>query len=345
MRRLWIACCGWRIFRVAVILAVASTPLWAYVTTKVLDCPVASYDFGSNVCRATTAERQIVQERWKAFPVEWRMNPQRGSNVTGTREQADVIRQSAAVWQALTTASISLTEGSATDASVKPGLDRVNLITSNITAAEYRGGGALGITVVAFSLFREPNAVNDPLGRPLEFPGQILEADITFNPLEQFTTNAAAVADRIDLQSVATHEIGHFLGLDHTPLISGTMFPTIGSGFNYARALSTDDIAAISTIYPAASFATKGKLSGSVRTTANAPVYGAIVVAVNSSGQPVASAITNPSGTYTIEGLDAGAYTVYAEPMDLPFTVGNVPTLPAIYPGQTVNSTFATRYR
>ena len=68
-------------------------------------------------------------------------------------------------------------------------------------------------------------------------------------------------------------------------------------------------------------------------------------VVQDSSGQPVASAITNPSGVYTFEGLDAGAYTVFAEPMDQPFTVSNVSTLPRIYPSSTVNSNFTTRFR
>ena len=143
---------------------------------------------------------------------------------------------------------------------------------------------------------------------------------------------------------MATHEIGHLLGLDHSTLVSATMFPTIAKGFNYPRALSSDDIAGISTIYPSASFATKGKISGTVRTTAGAAVYGAIVVAVNSTGTPVAGTITNPSGTYTIEGLDAGAYTVYAEPMDGPFTISNVQTLSRIYLGSTTTSNFTTRY-
>jgi hypothetical protein len=74
-------------------------------------------------------------------------------------------------------------------------------------------------------------------------------------------------------------------------------------------------------------------------------VYGAIVVAVNANGLPVASGLTDPNGRYTISGLDAGAYTVYAESMDLPLTIGNVSTLPRIYPGMVVSTNFTTRFR
>jgi hypothetical protein len=88
------------------------------------------------------------------------------------------------------------------------------------------------------------------------------------------------------------------------------MFWNGGPGVITQRTLSADDIAGISTLYPGPSFASKGKISGIIRTTANLPVYGAIVVAVNSAGIPVASTLTDPTGAYTIEGLDAGAYTV-----------------------------------
>src|SRR6185295_18914382 len=116
----------------------------------------------------------------------------------------------------------------------------------------------------------EQGGVHDQFGRAVDFPGQILEADIMFNPQAPFSTSAITPEDKTDLQSVATHEIGHFLGMDHTSLLSSVMFPTVTDGTSYARVLSADDIAGVSTIYPSATFAAKGTLSGVVRTTSNA---------------------------------------------------------------------------
>jgi hypothetical protein len=73
-------------------------------------------------------------------------------------------------------------------------------------------------------------------------------------------------------------------------------------------------------------------------------VFGAIVVAVNASGQPAASTLSDPSGLYTIQGLPAGSYTVYAEPLNGRIGVANIYTLTPIYPSATVNTSFTTRY-
>lgn len=313
------------------VILILAAPLFAYVTQR---------DFSST--------GQVVLIKWSsgAFPLPWRMNPVVGTNISGSRQQADVVRQSFQAWSSISTASITFAEGATTAASVKPAYDGINLITTNISSSDWAALG-LGSGVLAFTTttYYQAGSGIDELGRPISFPGQILEGDILFNPSQQFSTEAATPADKIDFQSVLTHEIGHFLGLDHTPIVSSTMFWTTAAGVSYQRVPSADDIAGISSIYPSASFSSKGSLSGTVRTTANIPVYGANVVAVNSSGQPVASAVTDTNGFYTIVGLDAGSYTVYAEPLNGPITAGNIYTLPRIFPGQTVNTNFTTRFR
>ncbi len=81
----------------------------------------------------------------------------------------------------------------------------------------------------------------------------IIDAPIAFNGVGvRFTDqcNATGCAQgRTDLEGVATHEIGHLLGLDHSPLQSATMFYAYTGG-NGARSLHQDDQAGVCALYP-----------------------------------------------------------------------------------------------
>ena len=306
------------------VVLVAATPMSAYIPqTNLIDGSVTAVKWATG-----------------AFPITWQMNPTVGSNVTGSREQAVVFRDSFQQWMEVSTALVSFTEGASTNVSVKPGFDQINVITTNVTSADF-SSTALGLT----GTFSFTTTGLDEFGRTIDFPGQIIEADIMFNPQTSYSTSETTPEGTFDLASVATHEVGHLLGLDHSNILSSTMFPTVVAGASFPRDTEVDDRIGISTIYPATSFASFGALSGTVRTTANVAVFGALVVAVDSNGQATASAVTDPNGEFTIQGLEAGTYTVYAEPMNQPFTSGNVFTLAQSYPGNTVNSNFTVRFR
>jgi hypothetical protein len=291
----------------------------------------------------SAVDGSIVSHKWisAGFPVTWQLNPaQGGGNVTGSRQLSDVLNQSFGAWAAVV--PVSAAQGPNTAATVGPyHYDGINCISTNPAVAT----GNLGTNVLALTytfFFDQPGL--DPMQRTVSFAGQIMEADMEFSTSFPFTLNSTAVATAIDFQSVATHEAGHFFGMDHASDVSSTMFWTTGMGYTYQRNLSTDDIAGISTLYPPANFATMGTLNGTVRTTGSVAVYGAIVVAVNASGQPVASTVTDPSGSYSIQGLPPGPYTVFAEPLAGRIGTQNISTLSQIYSGSTVNTNFTTRY-
>jgi MYXO-CTERM domain-containing protein len=79
--------------------------------------------------------------------------------------------------------------------------------------------------------------------------GEILDADVEVNGTGGNITNGRPT-DGADLPSIMTHEIGHFLGLDHSPKPSATMFITYKAGSGNLRALDPDDVEAICAIYP-----------------------------------------------------------------------------------------------
>src|ERR1700733_8541699 len=112
------------------------------------------------------------------------------------------------------------------------------------------------------------------------------------------------------------HEFGHSMGLQHT-LASSVMSTIDTSASTKASPLGADDVAGISLLYPAANYLSSvGSISGIV-TMNGTGVNLASVVAISSSSQAIAT-LTNPDGTYQINGIPPGLYYVYVSPLPPP---------------------------
>jgi Matrixin len=79
--------------------------------------------------------------------------------------------------------------------------------------------------------------------------GEIYDADIEVNTF-QFDITVGNSNVGVDLQSVLTHESGHFLGLAHTDVIGATMYPDYTPGTTTIRDPVADDVAAMCDTYP-----------------------------------------------------------------------------------------------
>jgi hypothetical protein len=163
--------------------------------------------------------------------------------------------------------------------------------------------------------------------------GEIVESDVFFNSIFTWSTAAAGDASRFDLQSVATHEIGHFVGLGHSAIgeteirpdggrrviASGAvMFPiSLGRGITADRTLQPDDIAGVSDLYPDGDFDdTTGAISGRVVRNGTG-VIGAHVIAFNpNTGVIIGGFSIGEGGTFQIAGLTPGAHVIRVEPLD-----------------------------
>jgi hypothetical protein len=162
--------------------------------------------------------------------------------------------------------------------------------------------------------------------------GEIREADVYFNTRFEWSVAPAGEPGRIDLETIALHEIGHLLGLGHSGLGETEMTSTgrrvIGSGsimFPIAmsaaatadRELQADDRAGIGDLYPSSRFtAETSSISGRV-TRDGTPVFGAHVVAMNlSTGALVGGFTLSTLGEYVIGGLPPGSYILRVEPLD-----------------------------
>jgi hypothetical protein len=112
------------------------------------------------------------------------------------------------------------------------------------------------------------------------------------------------------------HEFGHTLGLQHS-MTSAAMATELTRSQSRGSALSEDDRAGISWLYPARTFRPNlGVIAGRVTEGASGVAL-ASVTAVSASGLAV-GALTHPDGAYRIEGLPPGRYYVYAHPLPPP---------------------------
>ncbi|HEV8111215.1 MAG TPA: IPT/TIG domain-containing protein [Planctomycetota bacterium] len=163
--------------------------------------------------------------------------------------------------------------------------------------------------------------------------GRITDADVLFNG-SGFSFTTSGESGRFDVQDVATHELGHFLGLDHSGWAGATMYPYVDPTVILHRSLSLDEERGMRDAYPAGVFAS---ISGKVRRQADGTlVAGAHVVARDAAGRTAAGALADRLGAFQLRGLDAGSYTVYATPLDYPVSASNLAT------GNTVQVDFAT---
>ncbi len=95
------------------------------------------------------------------------------------------------------------------------------------------GSAALALTTVTYALDS----------------GEIRDADIEINSAE-VTLSTSDDDVEVDLQSILTHETGHFLGLAHAPVAAATMNGDYPPNSITLRSLDPDDEAGICAMYP-----------------------------------------------------------------------------------------------
>jgi len=249
--------------------------------------------------------------KWRTSRVRWFANDRTVPGVSPLQFQSE-LTQAFAVWEDLPTASIAFQFGGFTSAvpfdddflsvlgfQSQPDMDRV-----------------LGATTFIVDLFT----------------GSIVESDIFFNSIFPWSVATAGDPGRFDLRTVATHEIGHFLGLGHSAIgetelrpdgsrrvlgSGAVMFPiALGPGVVADRVLQPDDIAGASDLYPDGDFRDDtGIITGRVRLNGGG-VKGAHVVAFNQRTGSLIGGFTSADGTFRIAGLTPGPHVLRVEPID-----------------------------
>jgi hypothetical protein len=93
----------------------------------------------------------------------------------------------------------------------------------------------LGLTTVTF----EPDT------------GELYDADTEINGTRPLSIGDPVPDGHYDLESILTHEMGHFLGLAHSADPDATMFASYNPGSTSMRVLKQDDVDGLCSIYPA----------------------------------------------------------------------------------------------
>ncbi|GJM23472.1 MAG: hypothetical protein DHS20C15_33870 [Planctomycetota bacterium] len=163
--------------------------------------------------------------------------------------------------------------------------------------------------------------------------GRILDADLLFNGAQPFATDLSAGA--FDVRGVASHELGHLLGLDHSAVVGATMAPFTSLARFEPRSLHADDRAGLRATYPAALPGT-GRLEGRVQ-RGGVDLAGAQVWARATDGRVLAATLTDSSGRYELDGLPPEALRAVAAPLDGPILPGFLSNLA----GLAYNTSFA----
>ncbi len=248
---------------------------------------------GAAIRRADFANVQFLVN---GGAVAGRTNAQGQPIITADSDPVGALRAALSAWNAIPTSVARFAPLGTTAAGNNPG-DGLNVFVFGDTP-EIRSvvGQSLAATVYQVAA-----------------SGQIVETDIIFNPAKTFSTTQAD--GTYDLQSVATHELGHALGAEHSGMLGATMFWATNPGQTNQRRLSPDDIAFVSSAYPPPGGNGYGTISGRLTTTAGAPIRGGFVNAVDpSQGITIDGLSSLTDGTYSFQ-VPPGSYQIFAEPL------------------------------
>ena len=230
-------------------------------------------------------------------------------SATNTAAELNALRASFAQWQAVSGTQLKFEDAGL----VAPGIDVNTSDNTNVlfwakSSTLVNGGlsDISGLLAVTFISSFSPSGIH-------------AQSDIVFNGKDYgWFTDYAIVGATTNyfIEGTALHEIGHFIGLSHSPAGGASMLYISDRGVSSQAGLSADELCAARVVYAQTNqLALRGTLRGTV-TRYGTNLLGAAVLAEDASGNITAGTVTRTNGFYEMSALPPGNYLVRAAPLD-----------------------------
>lgn len=201
-----------------------------------------------------------AQEHWSGGNVAWYYNPTGQPANLATLDVVNAIQTAAARWAGmcnLTFTYLGTTSAVPNVRSTSGTIDRVNVI----------GWGVLTDDMARYGAYTKWWYSGSQL---------LIDADVVINTAYSWTLQ--------NVEAIMTHELGHFIGLNHSDVQASVMFANPYNSYSYQRTLRGDDAQACAALYGASANAESNR-------------------AMNWAEQAFASLLTpSPSASGTIYG-------------------------------------------
>ena len=192
--------------------------------------------------RSTTSEG--TEANWFTHCVPLWLNQAGSARIPSIHVERDLLR-SLQEWYDVSCADLTLVyEGLTTNTNI--GFDPSVSENQNIIVFQSQENAwihdprAVGLTTVTMCQNDTPTCA----------AGTIIDADIELNEVDFILTPSVATNVQMDLPNTLTHELGHFLGLDHSTDPDSTMYAEAPLRETKKRTVDEDDKAGVCELFP-----------------------------------------------------------------------------------------------